>query len=157
MKTQQTPPPEGLAPLTGSAFARRLREAREIARLTQEEAARRADMQPSAWSHMETGTRTPTIYNLAATCRAVRCSADWLLGLSTERPKARVVIVDGETFIPQNEALQRPDEVGSVARSGSPAKRESGPQQSAEAPRSPAKREIAQDVPTASTATPQSH
>ena len=65
---------------------------------------------------METGTRTPTIYNLAATCRAVRCSADWLLGLSTERPKARVV-VDGETFIPQN----------------------------------------AQDVPTASTATPQSH
>ena len=102
MKTQQTPPPEGLAPLTGSAFARRLREAREIARLTQEEAARRADMQPSAWSHMETGTRTPTIYNLAATCRAVRCSADWLLGLSTERPKARVVIVDGETFIPQN-------------------------------------------------------
>lgn len=106
MKTQQTPPPEGLAPLTGSAFARRLREAREIARLTQEEAARRADMQPSAWSHMETGTRTPTIYNLAATCRAVRCSADWLLGLSTERPKARVVIVDGETFIPQNAQSQ---------------------------------------------------
>lgn len=94
MNTPKTPTAEPLAPLTGSAFALRLREAREIARLTQEEAARRADMQPSAWSHMETGIRTPTIYNLAATCRAVRCSADWLLGLSTERPKARVVIVE---------------------------------------------------------------
>lgn len=50
-----------------------------------------------------------------------------------------------------NEALQRPDEVGSVARSGSPAKRESGPQQSAEAPRSPAKREIDQILPTCAT------
>ena len=103
MNTPQTPTAEPLAPLTGSAFGKRLCEAREIARMTQEEAARRADMQPSAWSHMETGNRTPTIYNLAKACRAVRCSADWLLGLSTARPKARVVIVDGETFVPQND------------------------------------------------------
>lgn len=91
---------------SAEAFKDRLRTAREIARMTQEEAAKRADMHPTAWAHMEQGTRTPNIHNLAKACRAVRCSADWLLGLSTERPKARVVIVDGETFIPQNVQIQ---------------------------------------------------
>ena len=84
------------------AFSQRLRMARETAQMTQEQAAFRAQMHWTAWAHMEQGTRTPNIRNLAKACRAVRCSADWLLGLSTERPKARIVIVDGETFIPQN-------------------------------------------------------
>lgn len=94
------------SPTAGSAFKDRIRTAREIAHMTQEEAASRADMHPTAWAHMEQGTRTPNIYNLVKVCQAVRCTADWLLGLSTERPKARVVIVDGETFIPQNASDQ---------------------------------------------------
>lgn len=63
------------------SFGDRLRMARQGKRLTQAESAMRASMTPAAWSHFETGQRTPHIRNLRAICKALRISADYLLGL----------------------------------------------------------------------------
>lgn len=65
--------------LTRHKFASRVRDARIACGLTQGEAARKADIQPAEWGFYEQGSRTPTIFNLAAICRAVDVSADHLL------------------------------------------------------------------------------
>jgi transcriptional regulator with XRE-family HTH domain len=64
-----------------SVFADRLRVARMAKGITQAEAAKRAGIQPAAWSHFETNQRTPCIRNLRAICIAVDVSADHLLEL----------------------------------------------------------------------------
>ena len=63
-------------------FAKRLKSAREALRLTQAEVGDRAGFSPAEVSFYETGTRTPTIENLARLCKALKVSADWLLSLN---------------------------------------------------------------------------
>lgn len=61
------------------AIAKRLRQAREDAGLTQAEVAIRAGLKQSAVSHAESGRREPLATTLAALCRAIEVSADWVL------------------------------------------------------------------------------
>ena len=61
-------------------FRRRLRIARTARNLSQSELARRADLQASAVSHFETGTRNPSFHNLKRLADALRVTTDYLLG-----------------------------------------------------------------------------
>jgi transcriptional regulator with XRE-family HTH domain len=63
-------------------FPQRLREARELRKLSQAELATRAKLQPSAVSHFETGTRRPSFDNLKRLADALTVSTDYLLGRS---------------------------------------------------------------------------
>ena len=61
-------------------FQGRLRVARTARNLSQSELARRAELQPSAVSHFETGTRKPSFHNLKRLADALRVTTDYLLG-----------------------------------------------------------------------------
>lgn len=61
-------------------FASRLRKTRENRELSQSELAREAGMQPSAIAHFEAGRRKPSFDNVRALARALKVSADYLLG-----------------------------------------------------------------------------
>ena len=61
-------------------FASRLRKTRETRELSQSELAREAGMQPSAIAHFETGRRKPSFDNVRALAKALKVSADYLLG-----------------------------------------------------------------------------
>jgi len=61
-------------------FPARLRAARALRGLSQSELAERADLQPSAVSHFETGRRSPSFDNLKALAEALQVSTDYLLG-----------------------------------------------------------------------------
>ena len=63
-------------------FHQRLRLIREVRGLSQSELARSAEMQPSAIAHFESGRRLPSFENLRALAIALRCTSDYLLGLS---------------------------------------------------------------------------
>ena len=63
-------------------FPQRLRTARMARSLRQSELARRADLQASAVSHFETGTRKPSFDNLKRLADALRVTTDYLLGRS---------------------------------------------------------------------------
>ena len=63
-----------------SDFAARLRKTRENRELSQSELAREAGMQPSAIAHFEAGRRKPSFDNVRALARALKVSADYLLG-----------------------------------------------------------------------------
>jgi transcriptional regulator with XRE-family HTH domain len=63
-------------------FPERLRQARELRRLSQAELASRAELQPSAVSHFETGTRRPSFDNLRRLADALQVSTDYLIGRS---------------------------------------------------------------------------
>lgn len=52
-------------------FPHRLRQAREMQELTQEEVAEKAGMKPAAISHFETGQRQPNLRNLVKLCLAL--------------------------------------------------------------------------------------
>jgi transcriptional regulator with XRE-family HTH domain len=62
------------------AFPERLRVARTERELSQEGLARRANLQPSAISHFETGTRKPSFDNLRRLADALEVTTDYLLG-----------------------------------------------------------------------------
>lgn len=62
------------------AFQDRLRFAREARQLTQSELAQRANLQPSAVSHFETGGRAPSFDNLKRLADALDVTTDFLLG-----------------------------------------------------------------------------
>ena len=64
-------------------FASRLRKTRENRELSQSELAREANMQPSAIAHFEAGRRKPSFDNVRALARALKVSADYLLGTQT--------------------------------------------------------------------------
>ena len=66
----------------------RIRQVREGRQLTQKEAADDQFIPPSLWSHYECGKREPSIFNLMRICLALECSADYLLGISTEMDSA---------------------------------------------------------------------
>jgi transcriptional regulator with XRE-family HTH domain len=61
-------------------FASRLRKTRDARELSQSELAREAGMQPSAIAHFEAGRRKPSFDNVRALARALKVSADYLLG-----------------------------------------------------------------------------
>ncbi|MCY4384082.1 MAG: helix-turn-helix transcriptional regulator [Nitrospinae bacterium] len=65
-------------------FKKRLRAAREFRELSQGELAKRADLQASAISHFETGTRKPSFDNLKRIADALRVTTDYLLGRTNE-------------------------------------------------------------------------
>jgi transcriptional regulator with XRE-family HTH domain len=61
-------------------FPDRLRTAREYRGLSQGELAKRANLQPSAISHFETGTRKPSFDNLRLLADTLDVTTDYLLG-----------------------------------------------------------------------------
>lgn len=61
-------------------FPDRLRAARQLRGLSQSELAEKADLQPSAVSHFETGRRSPSFDNLKALSEALQVTTDFLLG-----------------------------------------------------------------------------
>jgi transcriptional regulator with XRE-family HTH domain len=63
-----------------NVFAVRLRTARELRKLSQSELAEKADLQPSAVSHFETGRRSPSFQNLRALADALKVTTDYLIG-----------------------------------------------------------------------------
>jgi transcriptional regulator with XRE-family HTH domain len=65
-------------------FPERLREARATRELSQEALAKRADLQPSAISHFETGARKPSFDNLRRLADALEVTTDYLLGRVNE-------------------------------------------------------------------------
>jgi transcriptional regulator with XRE-family HTH domain len=68
---------------TPADFASRLRKTRENRELSQSELAREAGMQPSAIAHFEARRRKPSFDNVRALARALKVSADYLLGTQT--------------------------------------------------------------------------
>ena len=64
-------------------FASRLRKMRENRELSQSDLAREANMQPSAIAHFEAGRRKPSFDNVRALAKALKVSADYLLGTQT--------------------------------------------------------------------------
>ena len=75
------------------AFQGRLRIARTARNLSQSELAQRAELQASAVSHFETGTRKPSFDNLKRLADALRVTTDYLLG-RTDRMDAAAATVD---------------------------------------------------------------
>ena len=69
---QSTPP--------NDIFSERLKAARNKRDLSQEALAKRANLQPSAISHFETGTRKPSFDNLKRLADALEVTTDYLLG-----------------------------------------------------------------------------
>jgi transcriptional regulator with XRE-family HTH domain len=61
-------------------FPERLRSAREYRGLTQGQLAERANLQPSAISHFETGARKPSFDNLRLLADTLDVTTDYLLG-----------------------------------------------------------------------------
>ncbi len=62
-------------------LADRMREAREARDVTQGQLAEMSGLSLSAVYSYEAGKAAPGAYALKSICAALRCSADWLLGL----------------------------------------------------------------------------
>ena len=69
-------------------FPKRLRAARDLRQLNQEQLADRSGLQTSAISHFETGNRKPSFDNLKRLADALRVSTDYLLG-RTDDPEGQ--------------------------------------------------------------------
>lgn len=65
-------------------FPERLKAARQVRELSQDGLAKLANMQPSAISHFETGTRKPSFDNLRRLADALDVTTDYLLGRVNE-------------------------------------------------------------------------
>ena len=63
-----------------NAFPERLRAARELRDLNQGQLADLANLQPSAVSHFETGSRKPSFDNLRRIADALDVTTDYLIG-----------------------------------------------------------------------------
>ncbi len=61
-------------------FPERLKHARDLRGLTQADLAERSQLQPSAISHFEAGTRKPSFENLRRLATALEVPTDYLLG-----------------------------------------------------------------------------
>src|SRR4051812_33811147 len=61
-------------------FPERLKAARQTRELSQDGLAKLANLQPSAISHFETGTRKPSFDNLRRLADALDVTTDYLLG-----------------------------------------------------------------------------
>lgn len=65
-------------------FATKLRQIRELRKLSQKDLADRAGMQPSAIAHFEGGRREPSLSNFLVLCKALRVNAAVLAGQGGE-------------------------------------------------------------------------
>lgn len=86
-------PSRPAAPPPSQVFPARLKAARELRKLNQEELAERSKLQSSAISHFETGNRKPSFDNLRRLADALGVSTDYLLG-RTEDPEGHAVPAD---------------------------------------------------------------
>jgi len=71
-------------------FSHRLRQARELRKLSQTDVAERSGLQPSAVSHFETGRRAPSFDNLKRLADALHVTTDYLLG-RVEQPSGQSI------------------------------------------------------------------
>jgi transcriptional regulator with XRE-family HTH domain len=74
-------------------FPDRLRSARDLRKMSQSDLAKKAQLQPSAVSHFETGRRAPSFDNLKALSEALQVTTDYLLGRADE-PGVTGVVAD---------------------------------------------------------------
>jgi transcriptional regulator with XRE-family HTH domain len=65
-----------------SIFAKRLKTARELRKLSQSQLAEETQLQPSAISHFEIGNRSPSFDNLKRLADALDVTTDYLIGRS---------------------------------------------------------------------------
>jgi transcriptional regulator with XRE-family HTH domain len=83
-------------------FLQRLKLARENRKLSQGELAQRSGLQPSAISHFETGSRSPSFDNLKKLADALEVSTDYLIGrseqLTTSGPTAQTLFRHAENI-----------------------------------------------------------
>jgi len=70
--------------MSNSILAERIKAGRKAKGMTQDQAARAAEMPAAQWAFYEQGVRTPSTDNLRRICTAIHISADWLLGISSE-------------------------------------------------------------------------
>jgi putative transcriptional regulator len=70
----------------GETMGERFKRLREQARLTQDEAARRAGLPITTIRNWEQGRRIPRLDHAAAFARAIGCSVDALAGLAPPEP-----------------------------------------------------------------------
>lgn len=82
----------------------KLKELRMSQNLSQADVAKKLEISPSIVSGYETGERTPSTENLLALSYLYKCSTDYLLGKSSNKPSV-VLDTDGLTF-EQIQALQ---------------------------------------------------
>lgn len=82
----------------------KLKELRMSQNLSQADVAKKLEISPSIVSGYETGERTPSAENLLALSYLYKCSTDYLLGKSSDKPSA-VLDTDGLT-LEQIQALQ---------------------------------------------------
>jgi transcriptional regulator with XRE-family HTH domain len=66
------------------SFPERLKRVRELRGLSQAELAKKAGLQPTAISHFETGSRSPSFDNLRRLADALTVTTDFLMGRSPE-------------------------------------------------------------------------
>ena len=70
-------------------FAEKLYKARMKANLSQAELGRKAELDSTYISHIESGRWQPSIKNLKALCIALDISADWLLSIPKRGQKKK--------------------------------------------------------------------
>lgn len=77
-------PPSSPPPAPSALFPERLRAARDLRGLNQDQLAERSGLQGSAISHFETGGRKPSFDNLKRLADALGVSTDYLLGRAND-------------------------------------------------------------------------
>ena len=82
----------------------KLKKLRMSQNLSQADVAKKLEISPSIISGYETGERTPSTENLLALSYLYKCSTDYLLGKSNDKP---LVVLDTEGLTPEQiQALQ---------------------------------------------------
>lgn len=82
----------------------KLKKLRMSQNLSQADVAKKLEISPSIISGYETGERTPSTENLLALSYLYKCSTDYLLGKSNDKP---FVVLDTEGLTPEQiQALQ---------------------------------------------------
>lgn len=82
----------------------KLKELRMTQNLSQADVAKKLEISPSIISGYETGERTPSTENLLALSYLYKCSTDYLLGKSNDKP---FIVLDTEGLTPEQiQALQ---------------------------------------------------
>ena len=82
----------------------KLKELRLSQNLSQADVAKKLEISPSIVSGYETGERTPSTENLLALSYLYKCSTDYLLGKSNDKP---IVTLDTDGLTPEQiQALQ---------------------------------------------------
>ena len=69
---------------TREKFAKRLRQARRRAELTQEQLAEKAGIKRRTYAAYETARNQPSLDILVRIARALKCSVDWLIGMEDD-------------------------------------------------------------------------